>query len=88
MKSLIIAATLLFSIVTTSHACEDMKTTQAIVDYVCDYSLVSTTQCRIWKEDMRQMNHNNQIIIDSFIGWDTSLEESIVEEPEKFIAEN
>ena len=83
MKSLVIGATLFLSMVTTSQACDDMKTTQAIVDYVCNYSLVSNTQCRIWKEDMRQMSHNNQIIVDTFISWDTNLEE-----PEKFVAEN
>ena len=75
MKSLIVGATLGILITSNAHACEEMHTTQAIVDYVCNYSLVSDTQCRIWKEDMRQMNHNNQIIVDSFISWDSNLEE-------------
>jgi len=49
--------------------CQDLKTTQAIVDYVCDYSLVSNTQCNMWREDMRQMHYNTEIIVDSFISW-------------------
>ena len=84
MKSLIIGIAIsTFAI--NAHACEEMKAAQAqaIVDYVCNYSLVSNTQCRVWKEDMRQMNYNNQIIVDSFISWDSSLEES-----QKIIAEN
>ena len=76
MKSLKIGAALLILSISTSHACEDIKTTEAIVDYVCDYSLVSTTQCRMWKEDMRQMNYNNQVIINSFISWDKDLEDT------------
>ena len=76
MKSLKIGAALLCLTFSTSHACEDIKTTEAIVNYVCDYSLVSATQCRIWKEDMRQMNYNNQVIINSFISWDDELEDS------------
>ena len=75
MKSLILTATLSISALTTSHACDEMETTQAVVDYVCDYSLVSNTQCRIWKEDMRQMSYNNRVIIDSFIHWDNNMEE-------------
>ena len=74
MKSLIIGAAISTSLSFNSYACEEMKTTQAIVEYVCDYSLVSDTQCKIWKEDMRQMNHNNQIIVDSFISWNRELE--------------
>jgi hypothetical protein len=59
----------------TSYACDEMDTAQAVVEYVCNYSLVSSTQCRIWKEDMRQMSYNNRIIIDSFISWDNEIEE-------------
>lgn len=83
MKSLIVGATLGIFMTCNAHACEEMHTTQAIVKYVCDYSLVSDTQCRIWKEDMRQMNHNNQVIVDSFISWDNNLEER-----KNIIAEN
>jgi hypothetical protein len=36
---------------------------------------VSDTQCRVWKEDMRQMSYNNRVIMDSFISWDKNLEE-------------
>ena len=83
MKSLMIGTTISILLSFNTYACEEIKTTQAIVDYVCNYSLVSDTQCRVWKEDMRQMNYNNQIIVDSFISWDSSLEES-----QKIIAEN
>ncbi len=83
MKSLMIGTTISILLSFNAYACEEMKTTQAIVDYVCNYSLVSDTQCRVWKEDMRQMNHNNQIIVDSFISWDKNLEE-----PRNIIAEN
>ncbi len=76
MKSLKIGAALLFCTLSTSHACEELKTTEAIVNYVCDYSLVSNTQCKVWKEDMRQMNYNNQVIINSFISWNKELEDS------------
>ena len=76
MKSLILAATVSMSALSTSYACDELETTQAVVDYVCNYSLVSNTQCRIWKEDMRQMNYNNQVIINSFISWNKELEES------------
>ncbi len=76
MKSLMIGAALLFISMNTTHACEDMKTTEAIVKYVCDYSLVSNTQCNMWKEDMRQMNYNNEVIINSFISWDKELDDS------------
>ncbi|MDW3096121.1 MAG: hypothetical protein R8G33_10650 [Gammaproteobacteria bacterium] len=82
MKSLILATTLFISTLSVGQACDEMKTTQAVVDYVCDYSLVSNTQCNIWKEDMRQMNYNNRIIIDSFISWDKNKEE-----PNNYIAE-
>jgi hypothetical protein len=75
MKSLILAATFSVSTLSTSYACDEMETTQAVVDYVCNYSLVSHTQCRIWKEDMRQMSYNNRVIIDSFIGWNKNIEE-------------
>lgn len=83
MKSLILAATVSLSALSTSYACDELETTQAVVDYVCNYSLVSNTQCRIWREDMRQMNYNNRVIIDSFIGWDEEVEDS-----SKYIAEN
>ncbi len=83
MKSLVVGATLGILMTCNAHACEEMHTTQAIVEYVCNYSLVSDTQCRIWKEDMRQMNHNNQVIVDSFISWDNNLEER-----KNIIAEN
>ena len=82
MKSLIVGATLSIFI-GHAHACEEAHTTQAIVDYVCNYSLVSDTQCKIWKEDMRQMKYNNKIILDSFISWDKNLEE-----PRNIFAEN
>lgn len=52
--------------------CQDLKTTQAIVDYVCAYSLVSNTQCDMWREDMRQAQHNTEIIVDSFISWNST----------------
>ena len=54
---------------TAQAECQDLKTTQAIVDYVCDYALVSDTQCNMWREDMRQMHNNTEIIVDSFISW-------------------
>ena len=75
MKSFILAVSIFISMLSTSHSCDEMETTQAVVDYVCDYSLVSNTQCNIWKEDMRQMNYNNRVIIDSFISWDKNNEE-------------
>lgn len=75
MKSLMLVTTLYVSMLSTSHACDEIQTTQAVVDYVCNYSLVSNTQCRIWKEDMRQMSYNNRVIIDSFISWDKDMEE-------------
>ena len=76
MKSLILASTLFVSMLSTSYACDEMETAQSVVEYVCNYSLVSNTQCRIWKEDMRQMSYNNRIIIDSFISWDKGIEEA------------
>ncbi len=76
MKSVIFATTMSVAALSTSHACDEMDTAQAVVEYVCNYSLVSSTQCRIWKEDMRQMNYNNRIIIDSFISWDNEIEEA------------
>lgn len=54
---------------TDSHACDDIKTTQAIVKYVCDYSLVSDTQSKVWSQDVQEMKTNQQIIADSFIAW-------------------
>ena len=83
MKSLILAATLSIFILPASHACDEMDTAKAVVDYVCDYSLVSNTQCRLWKEDMRQMSYNNKVIIDSFISWDNDIEEQ-----SKYLAES
>ncbi len=76
MKSLILAVTIFIATQSISHACDEMETTQAVVKYVCDYSLVSNTQCRIWKEDMRQMSYNNRVIIDSFLSWDKNKEEN------------
>ena len=52
-----------------SYACDDIKTTQAIVEYVCDYSLVSNTQCKVWSQDVQEMKTNQRIIADSFIAW-------------------
>ena len=75
MKSVMIGSVLALSITANTYACEDLKTTEAIVNYVCAYSLVSNTQCKIWKEDMRQMNYNNEIIVNSFISWNKDLEE-------------
>jgi hypothetical protein len=83
MKSLILVVALYVSTLSTNYACDEMDTAKSVVDYVCDYSLVSNTQCRIWKEDMRQMSYNNRVIIDSFIGWDSS-----VEETNTFVAES
>lgn len=77
MKSLIVTISLVFSVAVKVYACEEMKTTEAIVEYVCNYSLVSNTQCQMWKRDMHQMRINNQIIIDSFISWDKNLEDQI-----------
>ncbi len=54
---------------TPSYACDDIKTTQAIVEYVCDYSLVSDTQCKVWSQDVKEMKTNQRIIADSFIAW-------------------
>ena len=75
MKSMTIIAGLFFTLPNVVLACEDLKTTEAIVDYVCAYSLVSDTQCKIWQEDMRQMNYNNEIIVNSFLSWNKALEE-------------
>ena len=75
MKSMTIVAGLLFTLPNAVLACEDLKTTEAIVDYVCAYSLVSNTQCRMWQEDIRQMNYNNEIIVNSFLSWNKALEE-------------
>ena len=75
MKSMTMIAGLFFTLPNTVLACEDLKTTEAIVDYVCAYSLVSDTQCKIWQEDMRQMNYNNEIIVNSFLSWNKALEE-------------
>ena len=83
MKSLILATTLFAATLSTSYACDEMETTQAVVDYVCNYSLVSNTQCKLWKEDMRQMSYNNRVILDSFIGWDKDIEEA-----NNYVAEN
>ena len=49
--------------------CQDLQTTEAIVNYVCDYKLVSNTQCRMWREDVRQMTNNTEVIVNSFISW-------------------
>lgn len=64
----------------SAHAeCQDIETTQAIVKYVCDYSLVSNTQCAVWREDVRQMHDNTAVIVDSFISWNRN-EAAIVEQ--------
>ncbi|MEM8843947.1 MAG: hypothetical protein AAGB35_02790 [Pseudomonadota bacterium] len=76
MKSLIVTVLLALSIFSTVNACEDLRTTKEIVKYVCNYSLVSDTQCRIWTEDIRQMHYTNEIIVNSFLSWDESLKES------------
>lgn len=55
--------------VSANAECQDIRTTQAIVNYVCDYSLVSNTQCAVWREDVRQMHSNTEVIVDSFISW-------------------
>lgn len=75
MKSIIIAT--LFSLISvfSAHACEDIATTKEIVKYVCDYSLVSDTQCNVWTEDIRQMHYTNKIIVNSFLSWDDDLKE-------------
>lgn len=83
MRSIVIGAIVSLLLSFNLHACEEMHTTEAIVEYVCDYSLVSETQCRIWKEDMRQMNANRQIIVDSFISWDSNLDDQ-----QNILAEN
>ena len=75
MKLMTMIAGLFFTLPDAVSACEDLKTTGAIVDYVCAYSLVSDTQCKIWQEDMRQMNHNSEIIVNSFLSWNKTLEE-------------
>lgn len=62
----------------TAHAeCQDIKTTQAIVKYVCDYSLVSHTQCALWTEDVRQMQSNSAVIVNSFISWNNNQPEPV-----------
>ena len=76
MKSLIFTSLLSITLFTGAHACEDLKTTKEIVKYVCDYSLVSNTQCRIWTEDIRQMHYTNKIIVNSFLSWDEDLKEA------------
>ena len=82
MKSLIAAT--IFSLVPllSTHACEDIATTKEIVKYVCDYSLVSDTQCSVWTEDIRQMHYTNKIIVNAFLSWDDDLKE-----PKQLIAE-
>lgn len=74
MKKLLIAVSLSLT-ASTTLACNDIQTTEAIVNYVCDYHLVSDTQCRVWAEDVRQMNTNQKIIHDSFISWTNELNE-------------
>lgn len=75
MKSLIVAAVLSLVPFASTQACEDIATTKEIVKYVCDYSLVSDTQCNIWTEDIRQMHYTNKIIVNSFLSWDDDLKE-------------
>lgn len=70
LRKAILTVPLLFVFSSTLAAeCEDLSTTKAIVEYVCDYDLVSYTQCRIWREDVRQMNHNTEVIVNAFISW-------------------
>ena len=57
--------------------CEDLSTTKAIVEYVCAYELVSPTQCRMWREDIRQMSNNTEVIVNSFISWNEESEHSL-----------
>ena len=76
MKSLIVTILLSLTFIMNVHACEDLRTTKEIVKYVCDYSLVSDTQCRIWTEDIRQMHYTNKIIVNSFLSWDEKLQET------------
>ena len=73
MKSLIVAAIFSLAPFLSAYACEDIATTKEIVKYVCDYSLVSDTQCTVWTEDIRQMHHTNKIIVNSFLSWDDNL---------------
>ena len=68
MKYLALALLCFLASVNT-YACDDIKTTQAIVEYVCDYSLVSDTQCKVWSQDVKEMRTNQRIIADSFIAW-------------------
>ncbi len=79
----IIYITLLLLILSSNAAaqCEDLKTTKAIVEYVCDYSLVSNTQCRIWREDIRQMHHNTEVIVNAFISWNEAENSKLMAQP-------
>lgn len=75
MKSIIVAALISLAALTNVQACEDIATTKEIVKYVCDYSLVSDTQCSVWTEDIRQMHYTNKIIVNSFLSWDDDMQE-------------
>ena len=75
MKSIIVATIFSLAPMLSAHACEDIATTKEIVKYVCDYSLVSDTQCNVWTEDIRQMHYTNKIIVNSFLSWDDDLSE-------------
>ncbi len=83
-KSTIITIPLIFMLSGNAVAeCQDLKTTEAIVEYVCNYELVSSTQCRVWREDVRQMTNNTEIIVDSFISWNMQSQKNA-----GFISEN
>ena len=87
MKNLSLVSIFTFGMLMTSHAnaeCQDLKTTQAIVDYVCAYSLVSDTQCNVWREDMRQAQYNTEIIVDSFISWNANEFTSVESKVEQY----
>lgn len=78
LKVIFVAPLLLMLSSHLAAECEDLSTTKAIVDYVCDYGLVSNTQCRMWREDVRQMNHNSEVILNAFISWNESDNKNLV----------
>ena len=79
LRRVFLPVPLLFAFSTTLAAeCEDLSTTKAIVEYVCDYGLVSRTQCRIWREDVRQMNHNTEVIVNAFISWNDTADRKLM----------
>ena len=51
---------LLTALATPSYGCdEDLK---ALVTYLCEYQLISDTQCQVWLEDLKQGDMNAEII--------------------------